>query len=43
MSFDWRRRQQDFILIFTTRIIRLISYGMLSVIFFKNLFGKGMS
>ncbi len=37
------RHCKDFTLLFLTRILRMISYGMLAVIFFQNLFQKGLS
>ena len=37
MSFDYRKKNKDFALIFITRIFRMVSYGMLSVIFVQNL------
>ena len=43
MAFNFRAHAKDFILLFVTRILRMISYGMLAVIFFQNLFQKGIS
>ena len=43
MAFQWQKHRKDFILLFVTRILRMISYGMLAVIFFQNLFNKGFS
>lgn len=43
MAFYWQKYRKDFILLFVTRVLRMISYGMLAVIFFQNLFNKGFS
>lgn len=43
MAFNYRRHCKDFTLLFVTRIMRMIAYGMLAVIFFDNLFMKGIS
>lgn len=41
MAFNYTKYRKDFVLLFLTRILRMISYGMLAVVFFKNLFNKG--
>lgn len=41
MAFNYSKFRKDFVLLFVTRILRMISYGMLAVIFFQNLFHKG--
>ena len=43
MAFNYKRHCKDFTLLFVTRIMRMIAYGMLAVIFFDNLFMKGIS
>ena len=43
MAFNYKRKCKDFVLLFITRIMRMFSYGMLAVIFFQNLFSKGIS
>lgn len=43
MSFNYQKHFRDFLLLFITRIMRMIAYGMLAVIFFDNLFLKGIS
>ncbi len=43
MSFNYRKKGQEFILLFLTRIIRMFSLGMLSAAFSDNLFFKGIS
>ena len=43
MGFHYRNHCKDFTLLFVTRIMRMIAYGMLAVIFFENLFLKGIS
>ncbi len=43
MAFRWTTFRNDFALLFVTRILRMFSYGMLSVIFFDNLFFKGVT
>lgn len=43
MAFNWTAYRCDFVLLFLTRILRMISYGSLSVVFFENLFNKHIS
>jgi predicted MFS family arabinose efflux permease len=43
MAFNYRRYHRDFALLFVTRIMRMIAYGMLAVIFLQHLFEKGLS
>jgi len=43
MGFNYKLHCRDFVLLFLTRIMRMISYGMLAVVFFQNLFFKGFS
>lgn len=43
MAFNYRKHCSDFVLLFITRIMRMIAYGMLAVIFFDNLFNKGIT
>ena len=43
MALSISKHCKDFVILFLTRILRMISYGMLAVIFFENLFLKGMS
>lgn len=43
MGLNYERKCRDFVLIFITRILRMFSYGMLSLIFFENLFFKGLT
>lgn len=43
MSFHYKKKCKDFTLLFLTRILRMFSYGMLAVVFFDNLFNKGIN
>jgi len=43
MAFHYKKKCKDFTLLFLTRILRMFSYGMLAVIFFDNLFQKGIN
>ena len=43
MAFNYREHCRDFVLLFLTRILRMIAYGMLAVVFFDNLFYKDIS
>jgi MFS family permease len=43
MALNYQQKRRDFVLLFVTRILRMFSYGMLSLIFFDNLFYKGLT
>ena len=43
MGFHYQKHCSSFVLLFITRIVRMIAYGMLAVIFFDNLFWKGIT
>jgi MFS family permease len=43
MAFTYQSKYRDFVLLFITRILRMFSYGMLAVVFFNNLFSKGLT
>lgn len=43
MALHYERFKKDFIMLFLTRIFRMIGYGMLAIVFFTNLFFKGIS
>lgn len=43
MAFLYRDKCKEFVLLFITRILRMFSYGMLALVFFDNLFFKGLS
>lgn len=43
MAFHYNKHCKSFVLLFITRIMRMIAYGMLAVIFFNNLFLKDIT
>ena len=43
MGFHCTRFGKDYTLLFLARALRMFSYGMLAVIFFQNLFLKGIA
>jgi hypothetical protein len=43
MNTNTFNAKQDIFLIFTARIIRMFTYGMISVTFIQNLYGKGFT
>ena len=43
MGFHWKNQCSSFVLLFVTRIFRMIAYGMLAVVFFNNLFLKNIT
>ena len=43
MAFHYKKHCKSFVLLFITRIMRMIAYGMLAVIFFNNLFLKDIT
>jgi MFS family permease len=43
MGLNYKQKQKEFVLLFVTRILRMFSYGMLSVVFFQHLYYKGLS
>ena len=43
MAFHCKKHCKSFVLLFITRIMRMIAYGMLAVIFFNNLFLKDIT
>lgn len=43
MGLNYQQKCRDFVLIFLTRVLRMFSYGMLALIFFENLFYKGLT
>ena len=43
MGLNYQQKCCDFVLLFVTRILRMFSYGMLSLIFFDNLLYKGLT
>lgn len=42
MGLNYQQKARDFRMLFLTRILRMFSYGMLAVVFFNNLFFKGL-
>ncbi len=43
MGLNYQQKRRDFVFLFVTRIMRMFSYGMLAVVFFDNLFYKGLT
>jgi hypothetical protein len=43
MALHIDRFRRDYTLLFLTRIFRMIGYGMLAIVFFNNLFYKGIT
>jgi MFS family permease len=43
MALNYQQKCRDFVLLFLTRVLRMFSYGMLSLIFFENLFYKDLT
>jgi hypothetical protein len=37
------KRKSDFLIIYLARMIRMFTYGMISVIFIQNLYGKSLT
>lgn len=42
MGLHIKKYGKDYFLLFLTQVLRMFSYGMLTVIFFENLFLKGL-
>lgn len=43
MGFNYKLKYQDFLFTFFARILRMFSYGILSVILYQTLFYKGLT
>lgn len=43
MGLNYQQKARDFRMLFLTRILRMFSYGMLAIVFFNNLFYKGIN